>query len=245
VSEPVPILQVLLFRDDKASQELGPTLWAAFQEVENLYNTGRARGAFRRYYMAESVPPGVLPGLPPGWESLRAILRTQDVWRAAAGKYTRTYDHVKLAERVRSLLSPEAGPEFRLLLVTDQEITPPPEWRYMLWAGNNYEEVVSTAPMDPLYWEQDEPHRLMTIKHRARVACCCVVGEFVGLKRCNNSHCFLHTPVDSVTELDAQVRVGKEHKIRELTGRGFSTSADDPARVQDVVTSPTPRVRNE
>jgi hypothetical protein len=46
--------------------------------------------------------------------------------------------------------------------------------------------------------------------------------------------------VDSVRRLDAMVCVGKEHKTLDLTGRGFAAEADDPARVQDVVTSPTP-----
>ena len=60
--EPVPILQVLLLHDDPASsdllpsRDLGPVLWAVLQEVENLYNTGRVRGAFRRHYLADEVP---------------------------------------------------------------------------------------------------------------------------------------------------------------------------------------------
>jgi hypothetical protein len=194
VVEPVPILQVLLLHDDPASsdllpsRDLGPVLWAVLQEVENLYNTGRVRGAFRRHYLADEVPEQVLPGLSPGWEGLREAFLTSDIWRTAKGKYSQTYDHAELARGVRSWLPREAGPEFRLLLVTNQEITPPPKWRYVLrssapggWWGNDWNEVVSTAPMDPAYWGRHEARRLMTIKHRARVLCCSMVGQFVGL----------------------------------------------------------------
>jgi hypothetical protein len=123
-----------------------------------------------------------------------------------------------------------------LLLVTDQEITPPPDWRYVLWDSCRNGVVVSIAPIDPHYWSERGEYRVQTIKHRVRVACCAALSEMLGLERCDNPTCLLYASVDSVISLDQMILLGPEHNIPALADHGFDARPSDPAQVQPIIT---------
>lgn len=126
------------------------------------------------------------------------------------------------------------------ITVTDQELTPPTNWRYIIWKETP-KIIISTVPIDPLYWGMNDIHRLAVIKHRLRTACLCNVGTLIGLQRCNNESCFLYRNVDSVTRLDGMVKLGPEHGINSLEGKGFDVFNDTPSETQQVVMNPPPK----
>jgi hypothetical protein len=212
------IIQVVLLHDAAASQELGPALWATLQEAELLYKAAERQVKFDRVYVAKTPPDFVneqflLPQatVDTAWEKL---------WSKSGQR--RTFDTDILANRTRQLLG-ERGRGDALVIVTDQEITPPPQWRYMIWGGSANETVISTAPTDPRYWgiHMEESARVVTVKQRIRAACCSVVGGELGLERCQNPRCFLYSSVDSVTTLDGMLYLGPEHELPKLSGLGF------------------------
>ena len=161
-------------------------------------------------------------------------------WDRAKGSLSHTYNQSKLGELARELIGPLPEPG-HLLLVTDVEIEPPNGWRYIVWDDCPGGSVVSTAPTDPEYWSIRDPLRSMTFKQRVRSACCSALGVLMGLGRCGNPDCFLYSQVDSVRVLDRMIYFGGEHRARGLTRRGFTTKADAPAAVQDVVQYRTSR----
>jgi len=226
------ILQVVLLREESASRELGAALWATLQEVELLYNTAELRAKFDRVYVAKTRPeflkePFVLPQatVNAGWTQL---------WSKSGQR--RTYDTETLYSRTRQLLG-ERGRSDALMIVTDQEITPPPRWRYMIWGGSGNEIVISVAPTDPRYWgiQAEDSVRVLTIKHRIRSACCSVVGVELGLERCQNPRCFLYSSVDSVTTLDEMVCLGPEHKLPKLSGLGFESVEESESESRNLL----------
>lgn len=200
------------------------------------------------------------------WGRIAAELGSDTFWATARGRYIRTFDQDKLGARVRDLLmrlandNPESfkwlgspGPadpdvtslskqlrEGYLLLVTDQEITPPPEWRYIIWDDCRNGSVVSIAPTDPHHWRERDEARIATIKHRVRTACLSVLGEQFGFGRCNNPMCFLHQDVNSVTDLDQMVFLGPEHHLPQLSFHGFAPRPDEPTEVQPIIPKPAP-----
>lgn len=219
------ILQVVLLRNESASQELGQLLWATLEEVRLLYDLANGRGTFSRIYVAQTVPESVsnsaevaevlpLAEAKAGWGKL---------W-APGEQSRRTIDANVLAVRTQELLGQRAASKI-LSIVTDQEITPPPQWRYVIWGGDATATVISTAPIDPRYWgiQTNSQARLQTIKQRVRAACCCVAGAHLDLERCENPQCFMYSSVDSVTNLDEMICIGREHGIPELTGMGFKS----------------------
>ncbi len=127
-----------------------------------------------------------------------------------------------------------------LIVVTDQEISPPEGWRYIISddiVSDDGSEacVISVAPTDPWYWSEDNDARSATIKHRIRSICLCAVGEYLGLKRCNNPRCFLYKDIDSVTTLDWMLLMGPEHRKKRLTMHGFAPRPEKPDEVQPVI----------
>jgi|SRR5271157_2230380 len=128
--------------------------------------------------------------------------------------------------------------DLTMILVTDQQITPPPDWRYIIWDGIRAGSVISIAPTNPNYWHADDPDRVATIKHRVRTACLCSVGEFLGLKRCQNPTCLLYAEVDSVSCLDGMVLLGREHRKKKLTNHGFEPKPRQPNVVQPIIAIP-------
>ena len=121
------------------------------------------------------------------------------------------------------------------MLVTDVELTPPPDWRYIIWDTFPLGCVVSLAPLDPRYWGERMPHdeRVGTIKRRARAAMLAIVGALVGLQRCANDRCYLFADINSVLRLDEMTHLGPEHEVEALAFRGFvdETSPEDAQEV--------------
>jgi hypothetical protein len=261
VAQSDPFLQVLLFRNTRQSDELGPSLWAALQEVEQFYNRALPPRTYHRFYLAESVPDEVKRALPLDWEHVGAAVKDEGFWSNLRGRYQRTYDPNRLAEKVRHLLMEQAsqrpdlserlnvgqprGAEGRspldllrdapLLLVMDQELTPPPDWRYIIYDNCRAGVVVSIAPIDPHYWHEPPENRVASIKHRVRAACCSALGGLLGLERCDNPSCMLFESVESVSNLDRMILLGPEHGISLLADRGFEARPSDPTQVQPII----------
>lgn len=232
---PVRVLQVLLFRDGEISHELGLPLWAAFQEVEALFNHDRPRAEFQRFYLAhpDHIPHAVRSEMTLDWSAVAAAFADKEFWQQARGPFRNLYDQEELAQLARRLLRRPGKPE-PMVLVTDLELTPPPEWRYILWdwCQDDTTAVVSLAPMDPLYWGERGRTWVATVKQRARSACCSAVGEHLSLDDCDNPWCYLRLPIESVLDLDEMHCIGPEHDLSDLTGLGFTPRVNDPGSVQ-------------
>jgi hypothetical protein len=228
---------VLLLRNPSAQDELGPALWAAFREVESFYNSDMRRAAFRRFFLSEQTPSEqVLELLRAGQDAATPQplwhQAPPSLWEVNGSRQVRTYDARKINASVRDLLGDQlTGTP---VIVTDQELTPPPDWRYILFENR----VISLAPMDPKYWRTKDPRRVATIKHRARTTCLLNVGSLLGLGRCGNDHCFLYSNIDSVMRLDAMIKLGGEHNIVGLENRGFEVFSDEPQAVQPILDHP-------
>jgi hypothetical protein len=247
MSQPQNISQVLLFREDDGQPrfernfaELGSALWAAFQEVEHLYKRQWPDAVFQRHYLSrqpqdflgpEDYPVHLLPQTASDWNQL---------WEESRDDHTKTFSAQRLAENVRKLLRRDAADQW-LIVVTDQKITPPPDWRYIIWDdswdGGTVKggAVVSIPPTDPHYWnERDYGQRIPIIKKRIRAACCCVTGMTLGIERCYNPGCFMYVNVESMTVLDEMVCIGPEHGFDNLSNVGFLETSDPsvPAQVE-------------
>ena len=249
------IMQVLFLADPQKSRDLGPALWAALIEVERFYNFGQTRASFQRKYISPYVPSlgpldqalrGVsrLVGAGPNEvDDARALLSQEARMQTPAsnvdfsGRYRKTYDQRKLFTAMQELM-PEATSEASLNILTDYEITPPEDYRYIIWDNVSNGSVISLAPTDPIYWREQDSERVATIKHRVRAAALSVTGTSLKLEYCDNPRCFLYEDVDSVTALDLMSHLGKEHGIPELAGRGFDRKTTDPGTIQNVVEVP-------
>jgi hypothetical protein len=239
--------QALLFFDEKNSHEQGPALWAALHEVERFFRLAQPNLTFHRFYISPQVPS--LGTLESAWRSVgRLITRQGSEYvpdlpsasefiearipvTAVASRSSRTYDQSKLAQEVRRLLS--LGPsDGHLLIVTDRLITPPEKWRYIIWDIGPEAGVISSAPVDPAYWRDVEPHRIAYLKHRVRCSAMTITGIFLGIERCENPECYMFDDVDSITVLDTMTEFGPEHEVDGLTGMGFEALASDPSVVQ-------------
>jgi hypothetical protein len=229
--EPVSIKQVLLLKDESLAKELDRALWATFQEAEAFFNFDRHRAEFSRFYVSDKAPGSLLDPFFGRWRDLKFLEIHDDFWTKVTGKFSRTYDQKKLAELVASLIPGQTGNQ---LIVTDQEITPPKGWNYILSDTVREGSVVSIAPADPRYWRERENGRIAMIKQRLRALVLGNIGEFLGLQPCDNEHCFLFSDVDSVLRLDEMVLLGDEHGWTQLAGRGFLPNAD-PFKVQSIV----------
>lgn len=259
MKEILVIDQVLLLRNLRESRELGRVLWAAMKEIETFYNYDQERVVFRRTYLSEEVPSGLQSrhsgflGLNKVWEylfrrgedekeaaSTEQFKKTSEAsWRAATGKYSQTYKASKIIEIVRTILSAERK-IYLPVIITDQTLIPPKNWRYIIWDALTDGVVLSTVPLDPEYWRLNDRNRIATIKHRVRTGCLQIIGGLIGLDSCNNKRCFLFDQVDSVTRLDYMVELGPEHRIEAISERGFGSHARDPSIVQSIEENPEP-----
>jgi hypothetical protein len=228
------IAQVLAFKDPSKCPEIGPALWAALQEIEIFYNLTETRVQCRRYFLNPDSQPELLEECP-GPDRMETIGKASNApsgfWTQVQGKFRGTVHQGMLADQVRRLVPTE---QWLLLIVTDQEIQPPPEWRYIIWDGTPHGGVISVAPTDPQYWRERSANRVGAIKHRVRTAGMSIVGEWLGLERCENHECFLYSDVSSVDVLDSMLVLGKEHNWPRLAGLGYSPRPKDPAQIQTV-----------
>ncbi len=173
---------VLMLRDDERSPQLGPSLWAAFAEVEKFFGgVGHLDAEFRRFYLARTVPPGVVADGREGAgedagereRKVKESLDDQVFWDEAQGKLIDTYRVEPLVKLARELVG-IAGSDTRMVLVTDQELTPDPQLlpgtvrqpkqpsmvQYMFFA--NYldsNRIISIKTLDPLTWGQEVERR--------------------------------------------------------------------------------------
>jgi predicted Zn-dependent protease len=141
-------------------------------------------------------------------------------------------DKAILIKEVRKLIG-NVPTNVPLLVVTDQELTPPPSWNYIIWDHLDKEPsfIVSIKPTDPRYWGLRST-RLPAIKQRVRAACCSAVGQMLGFSRCSNPACFLYKPVESVSNLDEMSHLGREHKEPKLSGMGYRPEQDERSAVK-------------
>jgi hypothetical protein len=231
------IVQVLAFREPDRWKLLAPSLWAALIEIENFYNFDIPRVQCVRYILGDAGGSlqecTSLPAFPSG-ASLYGPQSSHDAfWEPLQGKFRRTIHQGKLAETIRSLLPPLHKNWF-FMIITDQEIEPPPDWRYIIWDEVTNGEVISTAPTDPEYWREHSANRVGAIKHRVRTAGMNVFGVFLGLELCANPRCFLFGDVASTDVLDTMLSLGAEHSWTQLTGLGYPPRPKNPNRVQSV-----------
>src|SRR5829696_1072395 len=222
------ISQILLI-DSTATPQIEKILMTALNEVQQFYNYDKPRASFDTsvlYYFTSygQESEDVNHTIDKGSRVNDHRIINKNVGDAR-GLYASTYDQQKLIKFVRETTETSD----RLVILTNLEITPPSEWRYILWDTFDNASVVSTAPMDPEYWRLKDEFRFSTIKHRARAACLNVVGQDIGLERCDNYRCFMRAPVESTTDLDDMILLGPEHKLRELANRGFPS----PTEVQE------------
>lgn len=250
---PVTIIQALVLFEERSSDDYGLALWAAFHEVDRFYRMAGAEVEYRRFYVAPSPPnPSFLESItrafgkwiPGGQLQSASDLLSKNQVRSSASPSAelsdsrrRTYDQRKLGSVIRKMVDPKESGD-HLMIVTDRPITPPRNWRYIIWETdpNSNTSVISTAPLDPEYWRDKDPNRIFHIKTRTRNAALSITGELIGLERCDNPACFMFDDVDSVTVLDDMQELGDEHGLRKVTGYGFDDSGKDPTLVQPVIT---------
>ncbi|WP_164933649.1 hypothetical protein [Bradyrhizobium guangzhouense] len=253
--KPVKMIQALALFDEKTAGDCGLALWAAFHEVEEFYKRAGARIDYQRYFIAPVMPAApflwniahLVGRFIPGGQLQRAMdvlssdqtrpLKLDD--QLAWGTRGRTYDQSQLALAVRNLIGP-VGSDYHLMIVTDRLITPPPKWRYIIWETLEMvnASVISATPLDPDYWRDKDPDRVLTVKKRARAAVLNITGGLIGLKHCDNPACFLFDDVDSVTVLDEMKCIGPEHNLNALDGYGFNDRQKDPTIIEPPALQP-------
>lgn len=226
------VLQLLLIRNRKFADEVGPAMWAALEEMEQFYNFHQRRVDVRRVAFEPALPDPVCMEWPPRRSEAFGD-RSDKFWNEVRGKYRRTIDQNRLVEAVRSRL-PAILISVPMLLVTDQEIIPPPDWSYIIWDSTNWGSVISAAPLDPQYWNERTANRIGAIKHRVRVCGLSVMGTMLGLERCKNEKCFLYKNVESTNVLDDMLVLGPEHGWGDLAGFGYSPRPRNPEQLQSV-----------
>jgi predicted Zn-dependent protease len=232
MSELFKILQVFVIYDEKFALEVAPVILTAFKEIEIFYNQ-RLRCIPRVFAPGFNNP--VLKELPTERRIMEAKDQAMVFWHAVKGKYSQTVDHEKLAELIKSKMSAKLS-KLPMILVTNQEITPPSGWRYIIWDWDDKKvnHVISAAPLDPSYWGDQTSQRVSAIKHRVRVAGLNITGSLLGLKDCENAHCFLNRNVESTDVLDGMLFLGPEHGWQDLTGHGYSPRPAYPEKIQSI-----------
>jgi hypothetical protein len=251
------LTQVMFFRDARSMVQLNAMVLAIFQELESFFAPTGSYAHVERLRMLSKVQGDLMA--PSTVEVVREILsrafskapnqaRTPDVeaseqsWAEAKGRFRNTVDPDKLIAIVkRQLPEPIGHDRGRLLIVTDQEITPPPQWRYKMRAGDDQQHavVVSLAPMNPRSWSSEQDDRDLTVlKHRIRAACIRKLAMWCGLQECDQENCYLFRHVESAESLDYFTHLGGEHvseasDFAPVVELEFNPSSD-PAQIQDL-----------
>ncbi len=144
------------------------------------------------------MPPGT--SLPSALDVLKSkeVIATSLPSIETTERFRSTIDQGKLARICRNVTKSEDLDQ-HLVIVTDRAITPPPGFRYIIWddVPDLDATIVSVATLDPLYWRNSEPGRVMTIKNCLRNAMLSITGGLLGLHECNNDECFMCEDVDS------------------------------------------------
>jgi len=230
IEKTVEIAQVLFLTNPDTARWAGPALWAACEEVQEFYSprgewlhvplfgsVARVRPKFERHFVSPEPPESI-----PADAALTDEQRIQGILDATlAGPGV--YDHSLMGTLLHELV----GARGTSVVITDVEILPPPEWRYMIWDVAPRGAVISLAPLDPAYWLSlgfQDGDRVTRTKSRARAAAMTVVGSLLGISRCRNERCYMLANVDSVLRLDEMSCIGPEHGVDELVGREFAVA---------------------
>jgi hypothetical protein len=226
---------VLLMREPSDQEMLGPVVWAVFDEVERLFNLSEPLARFSRACVASDLTTRLAARVPA--DDVVSLNRYDwgEFWANCEGVYPDTIDQHRMADQLPGVLPESRGTADSVIVVTDQEMTPPQNWRYILWDEHEGVRVVSLAAMDPEYWGIKDRARRAVVKHRVRAACACTTGGALGLVRCNNEQCFMFGNVDSVTRLDVMRTIGREHEDFPVEDAvGYHVHTDDPASGQEI-----------
>jgi hypothetical protein len=207
--------QVILFRQMESVQELAPLVSSVFEECAQYFGpttmfsnietrrlfTGAATAALSQSRgFGVPIPPPNPDSQPP-----------EQSWIEAKGLFRNTMDPAKLVSIAKQELPFESG---LMLIVTDQEITPPPQWRYKMWSVDESQHaiVVSLVPMDPRSWSSESDDQdLQVLKQRIRSACIRRLARWCGLQECDRETCYLFRHVESAEALDFFTSLGSEH----------------------------------
>ena len=184
----------------------------AVKQVQELY--ADRKPAYQIIAVDMEASPSSAKGTSPyAWQVLRTLIEQDPWWQWLRGRLARTLDVDKILLRVREATAGVVKPDDALVVITNQELTPPPEWRYLLWdtRPSAHNAVLSACQMDPYYWSGDTTGRFATVQARLRAALCASIGELTGLSRCDNDACYMRREVTSVVELDAMTGYGAEH----------------------------------
>ena len=157
------------------------------------------------------------------WQMFRHQVDADSWWLHARGRLSRTLEPQLFGQRVRQAAAGNVAIADQLVVVTNQELTPPPQWRYLMWdtAAAEHNAVISGCPMDPYYWGTEIKDRFAVLERRVRAAICATIGELLGLAHCDNEACFMRRDVTSVLELDDMAEYGTEHADAGLGGVTF------------------------
>jgi hypothetical protein len=218
-------------------------VWATFQEIENFYNRDKERFKCWRGFLGPSVPTEILRDVCGDCAFVCPSGVSDAFWHSVRGKFIATIDQRLVGDAIREFFQPDLPADAKFCIVTDQELTPPPDFRYIIWddCAQDPSEggIASLAPLDPRHWRIKDPDRLATIKRRVRTACISITGECLGFKRCENPRCFLYLYVDATEPLDEMALLGPEHPgLESLFGSSFTVDGGSPEQVQDVILDP-------
>jgi len=226
------ITHAIALRNHGTASEFGEMLWAVLGEVAAFYNLDKPRAQFQRRWIGDAVPPTAMT------DADQVIIAKLDWnwWKGVRSEAGRLVDYKLLGSAVRELL-PELE---RILIVTDEELNPPPDWRYVIWwdVSVKGDGAVSLAPLDPRYWGDTDPQRLETVKWRIRASLLCMTGLRLGFRRCQNTKCYLYENVDSVSVLDEMVTLGPEHSTEGLTDKVFAGEIDESLGLEAIIDQP-------
>lgn len=222
-------ISAIVLVDSRPEDPLKKILTSALEDTARFYNLGKSRIVLS--ILALSLDQHLMAKL------RESKVRSQSVDSIRSAE-TRGFSSISWdAESILSAVkSSSVRASDRILVLTNLEVTPPPDWAYILWSRVRGDYVVSIAPMDPTYWLiVSSEDRFATIKQRARTACLNVVGQQIGLERCRNFRCFLRHSVQSVNQLDEMVVLGPEHEIIELANKGFASyDGEDEDRITEL-----------
>jgi hypothetical protein len=233
VRAPARAIAIVLIQKIDVISALTTPLAAAVADAIALYGRMTRPPELTRYFLGAKVPRDLRsPDL--DWSRISHTLDREEWWEALRVPGQRLLDQASLTAKVRELL--DLPRSTRSVVITDHEIVPPDDWRYILWdevSGHDF--VISFRPMDPHYWSSESkvPERIKTIKPRVRAALIATIGGLVGMTSCHVPSCFLFKGVEAVSQLDSMETIGAEHDVPELAGLTFldEVNPDLPARI--------------
>jgi hypothetical protein len=216
---PTRLSLVLLLRDDEITRELGLMLWIALREAARFWK--EALDVSTRRFLATPVR---LSGLDRSRRDDERVIRPGTIpdsaWAGPYGRYTLRYEPEDIERIVRRYVVRTGD---AVVVVTDRELAPPEDWRYMIWdwdEGARY-AVISIAPLDPEYWGVRDKERLQDLKHRVRTAAINAAAPLLGVKWCTRRACLLNEAVTGVGSLDAMIALEPGHDRLRAAGKGF------------------------